>query len=134
VENSVGKTNSRIDLIDEEVIVVSGEEEDGYEKCMKVCAGTTTRNKSKWNEGAEGNGHIYMDVYMKHCGFMRIPTITTSIEGSSNHYITLGTSSIYNAGTAKFRIHLVNKEKGVTKEKARSWNWNVDWIAVGPTC
>jgi len=130
VENSVVKTNSRIDMIHQEVTVVSGEEKVGYEKCVKVCAGTTTRSTSKWITNRVG--WVYLDVDMKHCGFVRIPTITTSIEGSGNHWVARGTSSIYNAGTTTFRIHL--NYGGITKEKAKVYNWNVEWIAVGPTC
>jgi len=130
VENSVVKTNSRIDMIPQEVTVVSGEEKDGYEKCLKVCAGTTPRSMSKWI--THNVGWVSLEVDMKHCGFVRIPTITTSIEGSGNHWVARGTSSIYNARTTAFKIHL--NYGGITKEKANSYKWNVDWIAVGPTC
>jgi len=132
MENSVVKTNSRIDMINQKVTVVSGEEKDGYEKCIKVCAGTTSRGMSNWKSNS--NGHVSIDVDIKHCGFIRIPTITTTIEGSSSHWLARGTSSIYNADKSSFWMHIKQTESGITPEKAKSYNWNVDWIAVGPTC
>jgi len=130
VENSVVKANSRIDMIPQEVTVVRGEEKDGYEKCLKVCAGTSTRSMSKWITNSVG--WIYMDVDIKHCGFTRIPIITTSIEGHTNHWIARGTSSIYYLKSTSFRLHL--NYGGITAERAKSYQWNVEWIAVGPTC
>jgi len=130
VENSVVKTNSRIDMIPQEVTVVSGEEKDGYEKCLKVCAGTSTRSMSKWITNRVG--WIYMDVDIKHCGFTRIPIITTSIEGSTDHWTARGTSSIYGLKSTSFRLHL--NYGGITAERAKSYKWNIEWIAVGPTC
>jgi len=132
VETSVEKTNSRIDKMDKEVKVISGEEKDGYGKCAKVCAGTTGRSTSNWvNHSSNG---IRLGVDIKHCGFIKTPTITTSIEGSSSHWIATGTSSIYHASTSGFTIYLRGTEANPRGGRAKAWNWNVEWIAVGPTC
>merc|ERR1719317_1330784 len=95
--NSVAETNTKIDDIDEmmnEVVIVSGEEAAGDEKCVKVCAGTTGREATDWTD--YGSHGVYEDVDISNCGFIKIPTVTAAIEGKANQWRATGTSSIYN--------------------------------------
>lgn len=127
---SVNKINAKVDEIEEDVIVVSGEEKAGPRKCMKVCAGTTGRTATKWiNYGRDG---IYTDVDIGSCGFIKIPSVTTSMEGRSKHWRAGGTSSIYSTSTSKFRIYI--RYKNINPSAAKRAEWNVEWIAVGYTC
>jgi len=126
------KINTQIALVDD-VHVVSGEQTGGRERCVKVCAGTTGRTTTNWLDYSSTG--IYTDVDMKKCGFKTVPTVTTSIEGTSNHWTSRGTSSVYNTASTKFRLYLENSglRRG-GKRYARSRKWNVEWIAVGYTC
>jgi len=130
VITSVEKINAKVDDIEEDVIVVSGEEKAGPRKCMKVCAGTTGRTATNWVNYYD-NG-IYTDVDIRSCGFIKIPSVTTSIEGSTQHWTALGASSIYSTSKSKFRIY-INYNK-INPSGAKNRKWNVEWIAVGYTC
>jgi len=130
---SLAVTNAKIDDAMDEVLIVSGEQAAGNEKCMKVCAGSTGRTTTDWvNYYGEG---IYYDVDISDCGFQTIPTVTTSVEGSSNHWSSLGTSSIYNTSPSTFRIYLFDaRDDPIKLGEAEQLKWNVEWIAVGYTC
>jgi len=129
---SLALTNAKIDDARDEVVIVSGEQAAGDEKCMKVCAGSTGRSTTDWrNSSSDG---IYYDVDISDCGFKTIPTVTTSIEGSAGHWLSLGTSSIYNTSPSAFRIFLKNTYHNPQGGVAENYKWNVEWIAVGYTC
>jgi len=135
--SSVAETNAKVNAIEEitaegEVMLVSGEEAPGDEKCMKVCAGSTGRDTTDWV--VTGSDTVYYDVDMSECNFITIPTVTTAIEGAKQHYRTFGTGSIYNSSPASFRINLVNLYTDPQGGFAESAKWNVEWIAVGYTC
>merc|ERR1711920_284588 len=129
---SLSLTIAEIDDMMDEVLIVSGEQPAGDVKCMKVCAGSTGRSTTDWtNNGGDG---IYYDVDISDCGFKTIPTVTTAIEGSSYHWVSLGTSSIYNTSPSAFRIYLKNTYMNPQNGVAEDFKWNVEWIAVGYTC
>ena len=111
-------------------MVVSGEENPREEGCAKVCAGTSGRGATNWVDFSS-NG-IYTDVDISKCGFVTIPTVTSSLEGTWNHWSTTGSSEIYDVTTSTFRIYLVTSHGrgGGANERG----WNVEWIAVGYTC
>ena len=111
-------------------MVVSGEEDLREEGCAKVCAGTSGRGDTNWADF--GSSGIYTDVDISKCGFVTIPTVTSSLEGAGHHWITTGSSEIYNVTTSTFRIYLV--APGGRGGGANEKSWNVEWIAVGYTC
>jgi len=114
-----------------EVMIVSGEQPAGGETCMKVCAGTTGRSTTAWTDYSSDG--LYEDVDISGCGFKTVPTVTTSLEGTSAHWNALGTSSIYSVTTTTFRIY-IQASYGIRNGGAESRKWNVEWIAVGYTC
>jgi len=129
----ISETSAKIDGMDVgkegEVMILSGEQPAGDETCMKVCAGSTGRTTTDWTYH---NSHtIYVDVDISDCGFITIPTLTTSIEGVGHHKEASGSSSLYEVTTTSFRIYLTHSSK---TGKAEEWKWNVEWIAVGYTC
>jgi len=126
---SLALTNSKIDDVRNEVMIVSGEQAAGDENCMKVCAGSTGRTTTDWVSYYSSG--IYYDVDISDCGFKTVPTVTTAVEGSSHHWTSLGTSSIYNTSPSSFRIYLSQSGAQATAE---AYNWNVEWIAAGYTC
>ena len=69
------------------------------------------------------------------CGFIKVPTLTTSIEGLSGHSKTLGSSSVHNPATDSFRLNLFSAVVGdIKKEDADERSWNVKWVAIGYIC
>jgi len=132
---SVAQTNEKIeDLLEMgqgEVMIVSGEQGPGNEKCMKVCAGSTGRGTTDWNDA--GTDAVYYDVDISDCKFITVPTVTSAIEGTGAHWKSLGTASIYDTSTSSFRMylrHITVNVQDLVEEKF----WNVEWIAVGYTC
>ena len=79
---------------------------------------------------------MYVEVDMTKCGFAKIPNVVISVEGSSHHWMALGTSSVYNVTPTTFRVYLHNQEAsaaaGVLNEE--KYKWNIEWVAVGFTC
>jgi len=119
-----------VNRVSKQVAVVSVEQSGGNGRCGKVCAGTTGRYRSNWQQ--YGSNGIYIKVSTGHCGFVTVPTVTTSIEGKSWHWRATGTSSVYDVTTAGFTLYLY--KGGLRTAKAKRGNWNVEWIAVGYTC
>jgi len=131
LKNSILGISQKVEKVKTQVAVVSVEQTGrGNGNCVKVCAGTTGRGKSGWRNYSS-NG-VYMDVNIGRCGYVSTPTITTTIEGTSSHWVTTGTSSIYQATNTKFRIYL--SKSNLRVGHAVGWKWNVEWIAVGHTC
>lgn len=128
---SLAKTEAKI--TGQEVTVVSGEE-DVPGKCTKVCAGTTGRKSSEWSSGTNA---VSITVDISECGFVKIPTVTTSIEGTGYHWRAIGTSAVYDTTTEQFTMYLAggdNPGHDPANGKAAEWLWNVEWIAVGYSC
>ena len=115
--------------------ILNGEEENSADTCAKVCSGTTGRRVTDYQNYSDGK-NVYVDVDMTGCGFAKIPNVVISVEGSSSHWMALGTSSVYNTTPTSFRVYLKNDNSGVAKGNlnSESYKWNIDWIAVGFTC
>merc|ERR1711920_579439 len=111
--------------------IVSGEQAPGNGKCMKVCAGSTGRTTTDWEN--TGSDAIFLDVDISECDFIKIPTITSSIEGSAWHWKVVGTASIYSTTASSFRMYLEGIQYNV-QQYAEAKSWNVEWVAVGYTC
>ena len=68
------------------------------------------------------------------CGFIKLPTITTSIEGRSEHEKATGNSAVLQATTKSFRMGMFTNGWDPRRDKTKSRQWNVEWIAVGYIC
>ena len=76
---------------------------------------------------------------MSGCGFVKIPTITTSLEGSVYHDRAVGGSSVYSATTSGFTVNIQHLDSSYNtgtrlSDAARNYKWNLEWVAVGYTC
>jgi len=132
LKTSIANINAKVEKANKEVVVVSGETSNGHEKCVKVCAGTTGRDTTNWKDFSSMG--VYLDVDITSCGFIKVPTVTTSIEGADHHWMLTGTSSIYNVQPSAFRIYLNSNLMDPRNGAAKRKKWNVEWIAVGFTC
>lgn len=131
-EASFINITAKIDEVTTEVAVVSTEEKGGQEKCLKICAGTTGRGKTNWqNHCCYKWVHTWVDITS--CGFTKIPTITASIEGEHKQWQTTGAIVRSTATNFQFYREYSNGDdpRGAGPTK---WKWNVEWIAVGYTC
>lgn len=114
-----------------EAIVVSTESGDLRDPdCVRVCGGTTGRMTTNWTNSDSQVVSITVDI--SDCGFVTVPTLTTSIEGAGNHHVNTGNSAVYHLSTSSFRMYLKNTEYSI--RFARRGRWNVEWIAIGYTC
>ena len=94
---------------------------------------SSDRRRTNWIDYSGSTG-IYTDVDISKCGFTKIPTITTAIEGTGYHWAITGTSAVYSATPTTFQIFLAPNRPNTRKGFAYKHNWNVEWIAVGFTC
>lgn len=91
------------------------------------CTGQTVAGSTNWqNYSATG---IYLDVDTSACGLAAAPRYLTSLGGSSNHWKTLGATSIYLPTATGFRVY-VNRAAGITATQANQWFWQLNWTAV----
>jgi len=131
VATSVAETNVKVDAMGGEVMIVSGEQAAGDEKCRRVCAGTTGRT-TDWYDW--GSTRVYYTVDISDCGFTTIPTVTTSLEGKADLTKAWGTSSLWNATPTSFKLVIKHDSYNLQGGFAEDRDWNIEWIAVGYTC
>ena len=80
---------------------------------------------------------LRIDVDMSGCGFVKIPTITTSLEGRSDHSKATDYTNVDRATTSEFYVYIRHPEFTTGTrliDKARYYKWNLEWVAVGYTC
>ena len=71
-EVAVEKEIAELKSSTREVLVVSGEEEPGEARCARVCAGTTGRGTTIWNDVTSHGVKLSVDI--SRCGFVKVPT------------------------------------------------------------
>lgn len=111
-------------------LIVNGEKSLSPRESFRVCSGTTGRTTTDWVDMHGGGVDIWVDI--SKCGFLTVPTLMTSVEGSANNWIPKGQSVIRGATAETFR-HLVGYGSWISPEAVKNWLWNIDWIAVGLT-
>jgi len=126
-----GEIREEISQISSEVTIVSAEQGLRDQKCAKVCAGTTGRTSTTWVNYSTSGMHTTVDI--SGCGFVTVPTVTTSLEGASSHWTNSGGSEIYSVTTTKF-VTYINAPSAGLRSQASTLKWNMEWIAVGYTC
>ena len=115
-----------------EVMIVNGEEAGSEPSCARVCAGTTGRGTTTWND-VPSNG-VNLSVDISQCGFVKVPTVTTSVEGRTNQWRATGLAAVYSTTTESFDMWVEGRISNPTGGNAESWGWNVEWVAVGFVC
>ena len=115
-----------------EVMIVSGEEEAGEARCARVCAGTTGRGTTTWPDVTSHGVKLSVDI--SKCGFVKVPTVTTSVEGKSAQWRATGLAAVYTTTTTSFLMWVEGLQHSPQDGNAESWGWNVEWVAVGYIC
>jgi hypothetical protein len=93
---------------------------------FEVCSGRTTPGSTSWVQYNPRS--IYVDVNTSRCNRTTTPRYFTSLGGSSNHWSTLGATSIYSPTPTGFRIYVV--QEGITPALANQRNWHINWAAT----
>lgn len=77
-----------------------------------------------------------MDVDISHCGFISKPVLVTSLGGSSEHALTVGSANPYSVSASRFRLYVFYRDRdlGITTEKAAKNNWHINYHATGKIC
>jgi len=90
------------------------------------CAGKTDAENTKWVKYGSSNG-LYVDVDTSSCGHTEKPVYVTALAGRSNQWTSTGSSETYRETATGFRVYI--RKSGITTEKAKGWNWHIDWIS-----
>jgi hypothetical protein len=108
---------------------------DSAGKPVKVCTGSTPPGKTKWEPYANApNCNILATVDTSGCGFTSTPTVVSSLGGNNMHWRVLGGSNVYKASAKNFTVYLWNDADAagcVKGPDADSWQWHIQWVAVG---
>jgi len=93
---------------------------------LSTCCGEARANT--WNRYS-AEGHIYQDVDLRRCGFTATPQISTSLSGTSSHWVLRGVGATYLNTAQGFRSYIY----GTNPEAARAYQYRLSWCATGPT-
>ena len=110
-------------------------------KPHRIGTGRTQPGKTKWlpypdhRTGKPTTRGVYADVDTTSAGFAKTPNYVASLGGKTNHWELSGTSAIYKATKAGFRIYLRwsngTEKPPLTPKLANAYKWHVLWIGIG---
>jgi len=102
------------------------------------CYGESAYNT--WQPYNTSDKGLFIDVSMSACGFSTSPRhVSTSLFGSSRHWVTFGPSSIYFVTATSFRVYILPVTAGIggnitkqeyTPEEVAGWRWRINWMAT----
>ena len=116
-----------------------GDDPTNPEPCLRTCGGSTGYGKTTWTGSG---GYLKTTIDISKCGFVAVPIVTTSLNGRYSHWYQVGMSSPRDMTKSEFGITVVgealtawdpNRSK-ISSAYADSYNWNINWIALGFTC
>lgn len=94
-----------------------------------ICSGNTAGGVG-WT--VQNSNTLTLLVSTTGCGFTSNARYFTSIGGSANHFIIVGSSAIYSPGIAGFRIYIQYSDGSpITVSDAIVGGWFINWTAVG---
>ncbi len=97
-------------------------------EAFRIAVGQTP-TPAIWKQEQDRENVVYVDVDSSSGGFTAPPFYFTSLHGDSDHWATVGVTSIHKSTAKGFRVFV--HQKGITSERARELNWQVKWLAVG---
>lgn len=102
---------------------------------MKMVCGQTTPGATNW-VNYSGDTHVVMvSINTAAAGFTTTPYYFTSLGGNGRHYKTTGATSIYNATSNSFLVHVVTTENlnlhTADINGDPTYRWFINWCAVG---
>jgi len=94
-----------------------------------LCAGTTPPGATDWKVYA--TKYIYLDVDTSKCKFADTPQYVTALQGTTNHWVSKGSSEVYNPTPTGFRIY-IHMDEDMTPALANQRNYAIHWVAGSP--
>jgi hypothetical protein len=88
-----------------------------------LCAGTTIPGATDWK--VYGSKYIYVDVDTSKCKFLNTPKYVTSMQGTSSHWKSRGSSEIYSPTPTGFRIYIYLE---VSPATANQRGYAINWV------
>jgi hypothetical protein len=95
---------------------------------LRMVCGTTG---NVWQLDVFAANTVYQEIDLTSYGFSSVPMIFTSLGGSNYHFKAIGGANIYFPSTSGFTIFVTHLSQSVTTSNANSWNWHLNWCAVG---
>jgi hypothetical protein len=106
----------------------------------KIICGETPAGTTDWRQWGTSEVTIYVDINV--VGFTSEPIYLAALSGAGNHFMTLGTQSVYNTTATGFRIYITKTTTPstaltnlmvdtLTPTMANSWGWHIHWCGVG---
>lgn len=108
----------------------------------RIYCGQTTPGSTAWQQWGTSEVTIYVDVNTSAAGFTGEPIYLAAISGNGNHFMTLGTQSVYNTTASGFTVYITKtttpsaalanlQVDTVTPSLANTWGWHIHWCGMG---
>lgn len=109
-----------------------GQQEQTLKLLPKICRGTASYDQ--WLPFTEGPSGLMMRINTTSCQFNQIPTYFTSLSGDSEHWTTLGMTSIYRGTSTGFTIFLYpdmgREPKEYSMQRLAIRKWQLNWMGI----
>jgi hypothetical protein len=97
---------------------------------VRAEAGSTPPGSTNWKPYGNNIG-VFVDVDATAAGFGSTPKYFTGLGGNTSHWRTTGATSIYNATSTGFRVHVRWADGStLTPAKANSLQWHINWLGL----
>jgi hypothetical protein len=111
-------------------IIVINQPKPALSQAVQVYRGSTPVGNTAWQQYSTGDG-VFVNVDTSSAGFTTTPIYITSLGGRSDHWLTIGATSIYVPTPTGFRVYVRWANGGsLTPAIANQNGWHINWIAV----
>lgn len=108
------------------------EQKEKIKQLPKFCQGKTRYDQ--WLSHNAGSFGIMVYVNTTSCHFNQVPTYFTSLSGLSQHWTTLGITSIYGGTSTGFTVFLApdiaREPKEYSMAQLAMRRWELNWIGI----
>ena len=101
-----------------------------------IARGSTPVGNTAWEQYFASGGGVFeqgvvLDVDTSSAKFRTTPIYITSLGGTSHHWATTGSTSIYDPTRTGFRVYVrYSTGQPITPVVANQLGWHINWIAV----
>jgi len=93
----------------------------------EICFGGTMYGMTPWKQYSNG---VVVKVDTSACKFKKTPVIVTGLSGWSDHWTSVGGSSVYSDTKNGYTDYVY--QKGIKSAIATSWGWTTNFLATMP--
>jgi hypothetical protein len=106
-------------------------------KTGAACCGTTPPGSTAWVVYGGTGASNYVDISIASCGFTNVPSVVTSLTGSSQHFLSIGQTSVYFLTATSMRVYVTSvavaagsiNANPTTPAEYNAMLWAVAWCA-----